>query len=70
MINTKELRRISNKEKAKAKRRLSLRNGEISGRTDSIPLDLEKIMSDWQDLPTPRWLTLYFKNWCIEFLRR
>ena len=44
LINTRELRKISNKEKVK--RRLSLKRLGISGRTDSIPLDLEKIMSD------------------------
>ena len=65
MTNIRKLRKISNK--VKVKRRLSLRRGEISGQIDLIPLDLKKIMSDLQDLTTPRWLTLYFENRCIEF---
>ena len=68
LINTRGLRKTSNKEKVK--RRLSLRREGILGRIDLILFDLRKITLDSQDLPTPRWLVLCSKNRCIEFSRR
>ena len=57
-------------QQGKVKRRLYLKKGGISGRTDSTIIDLEEITLDSPGLPTPRRLMLCSENRCIRFSRR
>ena len=59
---------INNREKGKLS--LSLKKGEILGRTDTTITDREGIISSSKGQITIRWSELYFENPCIKSWKR
>ena len=59
---------INNREKGNLS--LSLKKGEILGRTDTIITGREGIIPSSKDQVTIRWSELYFENLCIKSWKR